>query len=168
MLFRSLVFLNKAGFNGLYRVNRQGDFNVPSGHKHTISLFDWDNIMEMSEQLKRTNIYYGDFRVPCEYAQCGDFVMFDPPYHETFTNYQAAGFTNVDQQRLFDFYKELSCRGVYCLQTNSDSEFIRTLYHNYNIIPVNVNHSINADGNNRKAKEIIITNYKSDCEAFVA
>lgn len=153
------IFLNKAGFNGLYRVNISGEFNVPPAHRKTIKLFDAKDIALLSEQLGKTRIMCGDFEKACMDAKEGDFIFFDSPYYDTFDTYQAGGFSEVDHLRLFGLFKKLSDKGVYCMLTNNDCDFIKYMYKNYNIKEVDVKRMINCDSKKRTGKEIIITNY---------
>lgn len=155
------IFLNKAGFNGLYRVNSSGKFNVPSAHRKKINAYDENNINNASTLLKKTKINQGDFEKVCKTAKKGDFVFFDSPYYDTFDTYQAGGFSEDDHRRLAKLFKKLSDKGVYCILTNSETDFIKELYSDYNIEVVNVKRMINCDGNKRTGTEIIVTNYKA-------
>lgn len=154
-----LIFLNKSGFNGLYRVNASGKYNVPSGHKKSVEAYEYDNIKAVSDLLASTEIMCGDFEKAFADARCGDFIFFDSPYYDTFDNYQAGGFTEVDHIRLYELFNLLSQKGIYCMLTNNDCDFIKALYTEYNIKIVDVERSINRDGKNRTGKEVIITNY---------
>ena len=118
------VYLNKTGFNGLYRLNNKGLFNVPSAKKTTVNLYYNDNINAASELLKCTTILNGDFEEACKNAKQGDFVFFDSPYYNTFDTYQAGGFSEEDHRRLAKMFKELTDKGVYCMLTNSNEEFL--------------------------------------------
>ena len=153
------IFLNKACFNGLYRVNANGLFNVPSGQKSKLNLYEEDNLRNISELLNKTIILSGDFEEACKDAKRGDFVFFDSPYYDTFDTYQKGGFELEDHIRLANLYKELTDKGVYCMLTNSNTDFIKDLYKEYKIEVVNVKRLINRDATNRKGEEVIITNY---------
>lgn len=154
-----LIFLNKAGFNGLYRVNSEGHYNVPSAHRKSLKAFDENNIFEVSKALQSCIIKQGDFEDGCKYVKKGDFVFFDSPYFDTFDTYQADGFTEKDHKRLARLFNKLSNRGVFCMLTNSNSEYIKDLYKNYKIEIIDVKRSINSDGSNRTGSEVIIRNY---------
>lgn len=154
-----LIFLNKAGFNGLYRVNASGMYNVPPAHRKKVNTYDRDNIIALSKLLKKAKIMCGDFEKACKDAKCGDFVFFDSPYYDTFDTYQAGGFSEADHIRLFDLFKRLSDNGVYCMMTNNDCDFIKNLYKDFNIKVVDVKRMINCDGKNRTGREIIVTSY---------
>lgn len=153
------IFLNKAGFNGLYRVNSSGLFNVPPAHRKNVNVFNADNIIEVSHLLKKTKILQGDFESACKGVKKGDLVFFDSPYYDTFDTYQAGGFSEKDHIRLARLFKKLSDKGVFCILTNSETDFIKDLYRDYNIDIVNVKRTINCDGNNRTGTEVIITNF---------
>lgn len=154
-----LIFLNKSGFNGLYRINQGGLYNVPSGHKKRLNLFEENNILAVSQSLQNAEILpHGDFQKACQTAKEGDFVFFDSPYYDTFDSYQANGFSAHDHKRLCELFKSLSEKGVFCMLTNNDCDYIRNLYQGFNIRETNVKRLINRDAKHRTGKEIIITN----------
>lgn len=157
-----LIYLNKMGFNGLYRVNLNGLYNVPSGHKKNCVIYQKENIFEVSRLLKNTKILCEDFETACKAAKKGDFIFFDSPYFDTFDTYQKGGFTKEDHIRLFKLFKELSKKEIYCLLTNSNTEFIKELYKEFNIEVVPVKRMINRDGSKRIGEEVIISNYEED------
>ena len=154
-----LIFLNKTGFNGLYRVNKTGQYNVPSGHKEKINLYDKNNIQEIQSLLNSVTICSDDFENVCETAQAGDFIFFDSPYYDTFTSYQASGFSEKDHKRLHNLFRRLTEKGVFCMTTNNNCEYIRNLYKDFNIREISVKRMINRDASNRTGEEVIITNY---------
>lgn len=154
-----LIFLNKCGFNGLYRMNSKNEFNTPWGHKNKIHLFDSENIKNVSNVLKQANMSALDFENVCNDVKGNDFVFFDSPYYATFDTYQANGFKNEDHVRLANLFKRLTEKGVKCMLTNSNTDFIKDLYKDYNIEVVNVKRLVNADASNRVGQEIIVTNY---------
>lgn len=153
------IYLNKTGYNGLYRLNANGLFNVPSAHRKKISLYDEDNIKEISNLLKNAKIYSKDFEESCKNAKEGDFVFFDSPYYNTFDGYQAGGFDEEDHKRLAKLFKSLTKKRVKCLLTNSNEKFITDLYKGFKIKTVSVKRMINCDGNKRNGEEVIIKNY---------
>lgn len=155
-----LVFLNKAGFNGLYRMNKSGQYNVPPAHRGTLRLFEEDNIHAVANVLGKATVLCGDFEKACEKMQPGDFVFFDSPYYDTFDTYQAGGFSEEDHRRLFRLFLRSSENGVYCMMTNNNCDFIKNLYYQYHIDVVDVKRMINSDKNKRIGKEVIITNYE--------
>lgn len=154
------IFLNKTGFNGLYRVNANGEFNVPSAHRRSVNLYDENNLNQVSALLKKANIKQGDFQKACSHARENDFVFFDSPYYDTFDNYQAGGFSENDHIRLANLFKRLTDKGVKCILTNNDCEFIKDLYSDFKIDTVVVKRMINCDGTKRVGKEVIITNFE--------
>lgn len=154
------IYLNKAGYNGLYRLNSKGLFNTPSGKRKKVSLYDDNNLLAVSELLESATLLNGDFEDGLKRCKRGDFVFFDSPYYNTFDTYQAGGFSVEDHIRLANTYKRLSSKGVKCLLTNSDELFIKKLYCEFNIKTVDVKRMINCDGKNRVGKEIIVTNYE--------
>ena len=162
------IYLNKACFNGLYRVNSKGQFNSPIGRTSsgkTHDIVQEDLIREMSEFLKTVQFHNGDYRESLVYAKNGDVVFFDPPYDqdesissEGFVGYQKEGWTRKDLEELKTVCDELSSMGVKVVLTNNDTEFVRKLFAGYNFREVEVKRSINRDGNKRKGKELIIYN----------
>ena len=158
------VFLNKHCFNGLYRVNSKGLFNVPYNNSKRVS-YDEESIRMTSDYLKRVTILTGDFEDACRNAGIGDFVFLDSPYAPlnptSFESYTKEGFTLESHERLARLYDELTERGCYCMLTNHNTELIEQLYGNkgYTISVVNVKRMINSDANNRKGQEVIICNY---------
>lgn len=153
------IFLNKASFNGVYRVNSKGLYNVPSAHRKEVKAYEKINLKTISAALKDAVITCGDFEEACK-AQEGDFVFFDSPYDDTFNTYQAGGFTRKDHERLASLYKRLSDKGVKCMLTNSNTEFIRKLYKNYEQEVLPVKRMVNRNSDGRKGEEIMICNYK--------
>lgn len=154
------IYLNKAGFNGMYRENLRGQFNIPSGHRKNVSLYDRENIEEVSNFLQNTEIRTGDFEDVCNEAVAGDFVFLDSPYHNTFDGYQQGGFDENEHRRVKAMVDNLTARGVYCMTTNNgDSEFINELYDGYRKIYVDYTYLIGFHRERRKGRELIITNY---------
>ena len=157
------VYLNKHCFNGLYRVNSKGEFNVPFNGKVSGKFFDPDHLRELSSRLQNIRILNTDFEAAVKDASVGDFVFFDSPYAPitatSFTDYTKEGFSYEDHVRLAKVFKELTNRGCYCMLTNHDTPLIRELYKDYKIEVVDVRRSINRKGDGRTGKEVIITNY---------
>lgn len=158
------IFLNKTNFNGLYRENAAGKYNAAFGWKDRVRLFDEVNLCSCSAALKNVDIMNGDFEDACNSLSAGgDFVYFDPPYYSTFDGYQAGGFSEEDHMRLHNLFQHLSRIGVYCMLSNSNTDFIKNLYAGYNIDVVPVKRMINRNGSGRQGEEeLIITNYKSN------
>lgn len=158
------VFINKHCFNGLYRVNGKGLFNVPYNNSRRTSI-DEEIIMETSKYLKGVTIIDGDFEEACKNAKKGDFVFLDSPYAPlnptSFESYTKEGFDVESHKRLSKLYDDLTDRGCYCMLTNHNTQLINDLYGNkgYKIEVVSVKRMINSDASNRVGKEVIICNY---------
>lgn len=158
------TFMNKHCFNGLYRVNKKGLFNVPYNKSRRTSIEE-DAVRETAKYLKTVNILEGDFEEACKGAKKGDFIFFDSPYAPlnptSFEAYTKEGFDVESHKRLAKLYDELTERGCYCMLTNHNTEFINELYSNkgYKIDVVSVKRMINSDASNRKGEEVIICNY---------
>ncbi|MFR4381764.1 MAG: DNA adenine methylase [Roseburia sp.] len=158
------VFINKHCFNGLYRVNGKGLFNVPYNNSRRVSV-DEDSIIEISKYLKKITIIDGDFEEACKGAKKGDFVFIDSPYAPlnptSFESYTKEGFDIESHKRLARLYDELTARGCYCMLTNHNTELINNLYGNkdYKIDIVSVKRMINSDASNRVGQEVMICNY---------
>jgi DNA adenine methylase len=158
------VFINKHCFNGLYRVNGKGLFNVPYNNSRRVSV-DEKVIMETSKYLKGVTIIDGDFEAACNDARKGDFVFLDSPYAPlnptSFESYTKEGFDIESHKRLAKLFDELTARDCYCMLTNHNTELINELYGNkdYKIDVVSVKRMINSDASNRVGEEVIICNY---------
>ncbi len=158
------VFINKHCFNGLYRVNGKGLFNVPYNNSRNSSC-DEDTIRAISEYLKNVTILEGDFQAACQNAKKGDFVFIDSPYAPlnptSFESYTKEGFDIESHKRLAKLFDELTARGCYCMLTNHNTDLINELYGNkgYKIDVVSVKRMINSDASNRVGEEVIICNY---------
>lgn len=158
------VFINKHCFNGLYRVNGKGLFNVPYNNSRRASV-DENIIIEISEYLQGVKIIDGDFEDACKDAGKGDFVFIDSPYAPlnptSFESYTKEGFDVESHERLAKLFDELTARGCYCMLTNHNTDLINELYGNkgYKIDVVSVKRMINSDASNRVGEEVIIYNY---------
>jgi DNA adenine methylase len=153
-----LIYLNKTCYNGLYRVNKSGFFNVPMGRYENPKIVDGDNLYKCSKSLAHINIFQHEF-FQIE-PKKGDFVYCDPPYHGTFSSYNESGFGNKEHEALASFCKKLDSQGVWFMLSNSDTPFIRQLYNGFNIANVNASRFISCKGNDRrKENELIIRNY---------
>lgn len=149
-----MIYLNKTCFNGLYRVNARGQFNVPFGRYTNPPILDADNLRAASRTLQRAELRLGDFSLVLDGAKAGDFAYLDPPYDpvsatSNFTGYTKESFGRKDQERLRDVFVELSKRGVHCLLSNSDTPFIRDLYAGFHIETISVSRAINSKGDKR-------------------
>lgn len=163
-----MIYLNKTCFNGLYRVNSKGYFNVPSGKKNKAISYDLDNFINILNYFSSSTIHISccDFSQSVEKAKKGDFVYFDPPYDnlenkKTFTAYAKNGFDKTDQIRLANCFKELDKKGVFVMLSNHNTEFIKELYSNYNLTIIKAKRIINSNPDGRgDVEEVIIRNYK--------
>jgi DNA adenine methylase len=167
-----LIFLNRTCFNGLYRVNNQGEFNVPFGRYKNPRILNENILMADSSLLHNTKIHLGDFSDSFRYVSHHSFVYFDPPYRpltqtSSFTRYSKDGFNDKEQTRLAEFFKKCDGNHAKLLLSNSDpknvnpdDEFFDVLYANYTITRVPAKRMINCDGTKRgEIQEIIVTNY---------
>lgn len=158
------VFINKHCFNGLYRVNGKGLFNVPYNNSRRTSV-DEGSIMEISKYLQGITITDGDFEEACKGAKKCDFVFIDSPYAPlnptSFEAYTKEGFDIESHKRLARLYDELTARGCFCMLTNHNTKLINELYggKGYTIDVVGVKRMINSDASNRVGEEVIIYNY---------
>jgi DNA adenine methylase len=167
-----MIYLNKTCFNGLYRVNSKGYFNTPIGRTTTGKVPDIvqeEAILEMSEFLKKhCDVRTGDYRYIIQDAQPmpGDVIYLDPPYDSGeeikaagFVGYQKEGWTRRDLETLKSECDYWSRLGAKIVVSNNDTQFVRELFSDWEIHSVDVRRSINRNGDNRKGKEVIITNY---------
>ena len=161
------IYLNKACFNGLYRVNSKNEFNVPFGKKNKVNTYDGSNLITVSNYLTLNNIKIcnEDFEKSVKTAKKGDFVYFDPPYDSdtsTFNSYTEEGFGKEEQKRLAKVFKELDKKGVYVMLSNHNTVLVNELYKDYNIHVIEAKRNINSNGKKRgKVEEVIITNYNN-------
>lgn len=157
------IFLNKRCFNGLYRVNSKGFFNVPYNDKKFVNSFSEANIINISEYLKKIKIINNDFEIILKNASKDDFIFLDSPYAplnpKSFESYTKEGFSLEDHIRLSKVFKKLDDKGCHIMLTNHNTKLIRELYNGYNIDTINVKRMINSDASKRKGEEVIITNY---------
>lgn len=160
------IWINKHCFNGLYRVNSKGLFNVPYNNKKGGKSADVQNLLSINTYLNEysVDILLGDFEVACSTVSKGDFVYFDSPYvplSETahFTDYSSEGFTYKDHVRLSELFKKLDKKGVKVMLSNHDVDLVHELYAGYQIETVSVKRLINSDATKRTGQEVIITNY---------
>lgn len=164
-----MIYLNKSCFNGLYRVNSKGFFNVPSGKKKKVVCYEEENLEEIRRffSASKFEILNGDFQDAVKNAKKGDFVYFDPPYDtwedkNSFTSYAKNPFGKEEQKRLADVYKGLSEKGVFVMLSNHNTEYIRELFKDFHIHVVEAKRMINSKASGRgNVEEVIITNYES-------
>jgi DNA adenine methylase len=158
-----MIFMNKTGFNGLYRVNSRNEFNVPFGANAGRMLYDGENLRACARILAGAALECEDFAAVLGRARPGDVVYFDPPYvplsaTSAFTSYTSDGFDMEDQRRLRDVAVALKERGVYVLLSNSSAPAVRELYRGFECVPVSVARTVNSDPTGRgRIDELLIT-----------
>lgn len=160
-----LIYLNKTCYNGLYRVNAAGQFNVPFGRYKNPLICDAPTLRACSEALQHATIRREPFEAVLGRARRGDFVYLDPPYvpvskTSSFASYAKDGFRAEDHERLRDVFAALDKKGCFVLLSNSHTPFTRDLYKGWNPETVNANRAVNSKGSGRGAvKEILVRNY---------
>lgn len=159
------IYLNKACFNGLYRVNSKNEFNVPSGKKNKVNTYDGPNLGIIHCLLNFFDIKLQsiDFEESVKTAKKGDFIYFDPPYDSdtsTFNSYTENGFGKEEQKRLAKVFKDLDKKGCYVMLSNYNTSLIKELYKDYKFHLITAKRNIGASAKNRGiVEEVIITNY---------
>jgi len=167
-----LIFLNKTCYNGLYRVNRKGLFNVPFGNYQNPRICDAENLVAVSEILQRAEVLPGDFEDSDKWIDEKAFVYFDPPYRPIsrtagFTSYSKGDFSEEDQERLAEFCRRIDRKGAKFLLSNSDpkneapsDDFFERRYAGFRIERVKASRAINCKASGRgEINELVITNY---------
>lgn len=162
------IYLNRTGFNGMYRVNSQGGFNVPFGKYTNPLICDKENLLKASKALQKVTIKNQDYEKVLDKAKKGDFVYFDPPYYPvsktaSFTSYTKDAFLDKEQTELRDTFVELHERGCFVMLSNSDTPFINKIYSGIKGVKVSkvaAGRAINSKASGRgKISEVLITNY---------
>lgn len=160
------IYLNKTCYNGLYRVNRKGQFNVPFGRYKNPLICNKEGLCNASEALQRAELLVKDFdEITLERAKSNDFIYFDPPYFplsetSSFTSYASNGFGLEEQVKLANVFKELNKRGCFLMLSNSSVPIIRKLYQEFRIIEVHASRAISCKGEGRgRITELLILNY---------
>lgn len=161
-----LIYLNKTCFNGLYRENSKGEFNVPMGRYEKPNICDFSNLRLASVALQSAKIEIGGFEKVLNHAMNSeDFVYFDPPYYpvsntSNFTSYSRYAFHENEQILLRDIFVKLAERDVKVMLSNSDTSFIRNLYKDFNIHTISATRAINSNAKKRgKINELLVTSY---------
>lgn len=164
-----MIWLNKHCFNGVYRVNSKGLFNVPYNNSTNIQTVVPENIQAVSNYLNSSGatILTGDFEDACQDVSEGDFVYFDSPYipeskTANFVDYTKDGFSYENHVRLANLFKKLDEKGAKLMLSNNNVELVYDLYKGFNITPITARRSVNRNSNGRLGKEVIITNYSQD------
>ena len=168
------IFLNRTCFNGLYRVNRKNEFNVPIGSYKTPMICDEDNLRAVSDVLQKVTILNGDFEATLEYAENNTLFYFDPPYKplsetSSFNSYAKDEFDDSEQIRLAKFCEKIDILGYQWILSNSDvkgknpnDNFFDELYSKFNIKRVLARRNINSNPNKRGVlTELLITNFSN-------
>lgn len=166
------IYLNRTCFNGLYRVNKNGKFNVPIGNYKNPTICDEENLRQLSQLIQNVQFEYGDYSRSMEYVTRNTFVYFDPPYRplnvtSAFTSYTKEDFNDENQRELATFYGELNEQNAKLMlsnsnpkNTNQDDNFFDNIYQGFHINEIHVSRMINANSNGRgKISEILVTNY---------
>lgn len=171
------IALNKLGFNGLYRVNSKGEFNVPWGKRSkNTKIYDEEKLEAVHKRLQAINIFNKDY---CKLNyKSEDFVYLDPPYdilksakrlsnlkqtsYRNFTSYNKEVFGRQEQARLAEFCQDLTLKNIKFCQSNADTPYIRELYQNYRIVEIEAPRRISCNGDRTKAKELLIMNYEQE------
>lgn len=169
-----IIYLNKTCYNGLFRVNSQGFFNVPFGNYKNPNIVNEIVLRAVHKYLNSNNITIlnVDFEEAVENAKKGDFIYFDPPYDpisdtSSFTGYSLYGFDKDDQIRLKNVFVELDKKGCKVLLSNSATDFIKDLYRDYRIEIVYANRNINSIASKRgKIDEVLVMNYDPDWKSM--
>ena len=167
-----LIFLNRTCFNGLYRVNSRGEFNVPHGNYRNPRICDGANLRSVSNSLQNAEIHFGDFTDCKSFVDENTFVYLDPPYRPisktaSFNSFYKSSFNDEEQRRLAQFFHELGSAGAKLMLSNSDPQnenphdnFFEDLYDGFNIHKVLANRRINSNGAKRgQISELLIANY---------
>lgn len=165
------IYLNKTSFNGLYRINKNGHFNVPWNKKTKIKLYDSENLIQIRNllnkkysKIKKISLTNKDFELAVKKtAKKNDLLFFDPPYDalkkNTFDSYTQKPFGVNGQKRLAKLIKELNKRGCFVITTNHNTPLVRDLYKEFNIDLIQTKRLINSNCHERKGEEVIIYNY---------
>lgn len=159
------IYLNKTGYNGLYRVNRSGQFNVPFGRFTNPQFRDPENLRACARALRGVSIEHGDFELATKRAKAGDFVYLDPPYvplspTSDFTAYIPGGFGEGEQRKLAKVFAQLAKRGVHVMLSNSDTPLVRELYDGFDIRVVYASRSVNSNAARRgKLAEVVVRSF---------
>ncbi|MGH9513439.1 MAG: DNA adenine methylase [Terriglobales bacterium] len=168
------IYLNKTCYNGLYRVNKNGDFNTPFGQYRSSPLIDEENLMKASAALKNAEITACDYKSALSNARAGDFVYLDPPYmpiskNSDFKRYTREFFYAADHEHLARLFETLADMGCLVLLSNSYHQKIADLYSKYHQVKVQVPRFVNCKGEGRgNVTELLISNYKISSEQVAA
>ena len=171
------IFLNRTCFNGLYRVNKNGEFNVPCGKYKNPTICDYKNLRNLSSLIKNVVFQYGDYTASHKYIDSNTFVYFDPPYRPLsitsgFTSYTKEDFNDENQKELAAYYRELNTKNAKLMlsnsnpkNTNKDDILFEEIYKGFKINEVSAKRTINVNSKGRgEISELLITNYEESIE----
>ena len=160
-----IIYLNRTCFNGLFRENSKGEFNVPMGRYENPLICDTTNLRAVSKALQHCTVKHQSFAAIVDQAKPGDFVYFDPPYAPVsktanFTGYHKGQFDEGSQRELSSVFDELTRKGVKALLSNSDAPLVHSLYGQYSIQVVRASRQVNSRADKRgKVNEVLVQNY---------
>ncbi len=174
------IFLNRTCFNGLYRVNKNGEFNVPCGKYKNPTICDSNNLRNLSYLIRNVVFQYGDYKKSEKYVDSNTFVYFDPPYRPLsitsgFTSYTKEDFNDENQKELANYFRKLDARNAKLMlsnsnprNTNKDDSFFEDIYKGFNINEISAKRMINAKAKGRgEISELLITNYEEMNECIM-
>ncbi len=158
------IYLNRTGFNGVFRVNRQGAYNVPYGNKASPRFPTEKELVDVARSLMSAELSTADYTTALKRAKAGDFVYLDPPYPPLngtsfFTHYTSDRFGTSDQASVADCVRELDRKGCRVMVSNADTRAIRTLYKGFKITSLSVVRFVSSSAMKHRVGELIITNY---------
>jgi DNA adenine methylase len=154
------IYLNKCGYNGMYRENSKGEFNIPFGKMKNPKICDTSLLRNVNNNLQNVHVECCEYTSILELVEKDDFVYLDPPYHETFTDYTNNKFGEDEQRKLKEFIDILTEKNVNVMLSNSATDFIKELYKDYKQINLTIKYSLGGKGADRGEKqELLIVNY---------
>jgi len=163
------IYLNRTGFNGLYRVNKNNEFNVPFGSYKNPLICDKENLRKIHNVLQKVDVFHKDYKEVLNMAKKGDFIYLDPPYYpvngtSNFTSYTSNNFLEKEQKELKNVFVELHKKGCFVMLSNSDTPFINKLYsglgRKIKVRKIQANRMINSNSKKRgKINEVLVINY---------
>lgn len=159
------IYLNRAGFNGLYRVNKSGGFNVPFGRYTNPTICDAENLRAAARALRSANIHNGGFETVLARAERGDLVYFDPPYvpvsqTSNFVGYAKGGFDLAMQEKLARVFEKLAAKGVYVMLSNSEAPWVKERFSDFHQFVVSARRNVNSKAEKRgPVGELVVTSY---------
>jgi DNA adenine methylase len=158
------IYLNQTCFNGVFRVNKQGEFNVPFGDKPHPAFPTTQALKDAADALSGATLLVADYGQTCSRAEKGDFIYLDPPYPPLngtsfFTHYTPDRFGEADQRKLAEVFGKLDARGCAVMMSNADTPLVRSLYRGFRFYPLTVTRFVTCKAVRHQVRELIITNY---------